>query len=257
MAKATPLNSRPEPPAIFPSAILDSPYVQTFLSEAARQFVEDVGGAARGFLWAIALVGQGDVRNWASGSTKARDIDGVQSSFEDGPARTAVTNREFVHIPDVAVERRWSGYAAAVAGQGVRSVLSVPVNVEWKINAALTLYATSPHAFTSEDVIRAVACARRLSKVCQLLLDLARKAGAAIAQTPLSVIEVGVWSLIRDYGLTEESAMRYLQAVVRDVTVDSPAALTADATGAAPPAARISGRTNSLRGATSAYPRTG
>jgi GAF domain-containing protein len=257
MAEAIPLNSGPEPPAIFPSAILDSPELQTFLSEAARQLVEDVGGTVRGFLWAITLVGQGEVRNWASGSTKARDVDGAQSSFEDGPARAAVASREFIHVPDVAVERRWSGYAAAIAGQGVRSVLSIPMNVEWDISAALTLYATSPHAFTSEDVIRAGACARRMSTVCQLLLELARKAGAAITQTPLSVIEVGVWSLIREYGLNEESAMRYLQAVVHHVAISSPAALTVDATDAAPPTARSYGRTNSLHRATSAYPRTG
>lgn len=257
MAEATPLNSGPEPPAIFPSAILASPELQTFLSEAARQLVEDVGGAARGFLWAITLVGQGEVRNWASGSTKARNADGAQSSFEDGPARAAVASREFIHVPDVAVERRWPGYAAAVAGQGVRSVLSIPMNVEWDISAALTLYASSPHAFTSEDVIRASACARRMSRVCHLLLELARKAGAAITQTPLSVIEVGVWSLIREYGLNEESAMRYLQAVVHDVAVSSPAALTVSATDAAPPTARSYGHTNSLHRAPSAYPRTG
>lgn len=257
MAEATPLNSGPEPPAIFPSAILDTPDLQAFLSEAAREFVEDVGGSARDFLWAITLVGQGEVRNWASGSTKARDIDGAQSSFEGCPARTAVASREFIHVPDVAVERRWSGYAAAVAGLGVRSVLSVPMNVEWDISAALTLYATSPHAFTSEDVIRAVTCARRMSTVCHLLLELALTAGAAITQTPLSVIEVGVRSLIREHGLNEESAMRYLQAVVRGVAAGSPAALTVDATGVAPPTARSYGHRRSLHGATSPYPRTG
>lgn len=221
MAAATPSNSEPEPPA-FPSEVLDSPDVQTFLSDAVQEFVEDRGGAARGFLWAITRAGPGEVRNWASGSTEAREVDGIQNSFADGPALTAAASREFIHIPDAAVDRRWPGLSAAVANQGVRSVLSVPIIVEWELSAALTLYAAAPHAFTSEDVIHAVACARRLSKVCRLLLELARNAGAAITQPPLSVTELAVWSLIREYGLTKESAMQYLQSVVRDGTATFP-----------------------------------
>jgi hypothetical protein len=239
MAEATRLNSGPEPPAIFPSAILDSPDVQTFLSEAAQEFVEDAG-VARGFLWAITLVGPGEVRNWASGSTKAREVDGIQRSFADGPAQTAVANREFTHIPDTAVDRRWSGYSAAVARQGVGSVLSVPMIAEWEISAALTLYAPTPHAFTSEDVTRAVVCARRMCKVCQLLLELGRKAGAAITQSPLVVIEFAVWSLIRQYGLNKESAMRNLQAVVQNAALSSPKASSSAGTPDAAPSAAAS-----------------
>ena len=221
MAAATPLNRQPEPPAL-PSDVLDSADVQTFLSDAVQEFVEDIGGAARGFVWAITHAGPGDLRNWAAGSAKAREVDSVQNSFADGPSLTAAASREFVHIPDAAVDRRWPGFSAAVVGQGVRSVLSVPIFVERELSGALTLYAAAPHAFTSEDVVRAAACARRLSKVCRLLLELARNAGPAITQPPLSVTELALWSLIREYGLTKESAMRYLQAVVRDGTVTSP-----------------------------------
>lgn len=255
MAEATALNSGPEPPAIFPSAILDSPDVQTFLSEAAQEFIEDAG-AARGFLWAITLVGPGEVRNWASGSIKAREVDGVQRSFADGPAQTAVASREFAHIPDTAVDRRWSGYSAAVARQGVGSVLSVPMIVEWEISAALTFYAPSPHAFTSEDVTRAVICARRMCRVCQLLLELGRKAGAAITQSPLIVIEFAVWSLIRQYGLNKESAMQNLRAAVRNISISSPDAPAAGTTGAAPSAAGSLGYAEPLHRVISPSPGT-
>jgi GAF domain-containing protein len=228
MAEATAVNSAPsagatEPPTLFPSAILDSPDVQAFLSEAAQELVEEAG-AARGFAWAITLVGPGQIRNWASGSSKAREIDAVQSSFADGPAQSAVASREFAHIPDTALDRRWSGYSAAVGRQGVGSVLSVPLIVEWEVSAVLTLYAASPHAFTSDDVVHAVECARRMSKACQLLLELGRKAGAAITQSPLIVIEFAVWSLIRQYGLNKESAMQNLHTAVRGLPISSPPA---------------------------------
>ena len=192
MAAAIPAKSEPGPPA-FPSAVLDSPDVQTFLSGAARDLLEETGGAGRGFLWAIARIGPGEVRPWASGSVKAGEVDGMQNPFADGPAVTAAASREFVHIPDAAADRRWPGFSAAVVGQGVRSVLCVPVALEREFSAALTLYAPSPHAFTSDDVVRAVACAQRLSDVCRLLLDLARTAGDAETQTPLSVTELAAW----------------------------------------------------------------
>lgn len=231
MAEAT--NSGPEPPVAFPSAVLDTPDVQAFLSDAAEQLVEEVGGSARGFLWAITRVGPGEVRNWTAGSLKGRQVDALQSSFADGPARAAVVSREFIHIPDAAADRRWPGYSAAVAGEGLGSVLSVPMIDEWETSAALTLYAPSPHAFTSDDVIRAVACARRMAKVCHLLLELARKARTAVTSQPSPLTELAVESLIREYGLTEESAMQYLQAVARDLAFMSPTVPDAGTTSAA------------------------
>ena len=231
MAEAT--NSGPEPPVAFPSAVLEIPDVQAFLGDAAEELVEAGGGAARGFLWAITRVGPGEVRNWTAGSLKGRQVDGLQSSFADGPARAAVASAEFVHIPDAAADRRWPGYSAAIAGQGMGSVLSVPMIDEWEINAALTLYAPDPHAFTSDDVIRALACARRLSKVCHLLLELARKARTANTLPLSPLTELAVESLIREYGLTEESAIQYLQAVARDLAFMSPTAPDAGTTSAA------------------------
>lgn len=256
MAEATPLHIGPEEPADFHSEILDTPGVQQFLGEAAQAFVDDVDGAARDLQWAIALLVQGEVLNLASGSTTAREIDGLQSLFADGPARAAVASSEFVHIPDTALDGRWPGYSAAVAGQGVRSVLCVPMIVERDVRATLTLYRTSAHAFTSEDVIRAVEAARRATKICQLLLKLVLRVGAVITHIPLSVIELDVLSLIREYGLTEETAMQYLQTVVHHAAVASRPVPTAGTPSAAPTAALSYGHADSLRGG-HPYPKTG
>ncbi|MBT2595922.1 GAF domain-containing protein [Arthrobacter sp. ISL-72] len=246
------MNSRPEAGGIFPVAILDSPDVQAFLIDAVQEFLGETGGQARGFLWAITQVGSGELRNWASGSSKACEIDGVQRQFADGPARAAVAGGEFIHIPDAAVDRRWPGFSAAVASQGIGSVLSVPMTVE-EASAAFSLYGACPHAFTSADVVAAIAFTRRLTKVCQLLLELGRKAGAGTGQTLLSVIELAVWTLIREFGLTNESAMRYLQAVVHDMASRFPAVPTAG-TGTALPAAEEHGRKDSLLDSTDDYP---
>jgi hypothetical protein len=221
MAEAAPLRIGPEEPADFHSAILDTPGVQQFLYEAAEVLMDDVGGAVPDLQWAIALLVRGEVRNLASSSGRAMEIDTLQSLFEDGPARAAMASSEFVHMPDTALDARWSGYSAAVAGQGVGSVLSVPMIVEWDVRAALTIYRTPAHAFTSEDVVRALVAARRVTRICQILLKLGLRAGAVITQIPLSVIELDVWSLIREYGLTEETALQYLQAVVHHAAVSS------------------------------------
>jgi len=195
MAEATSLNSRPDAGGILRAAILDSPDVQAFLVDSVEEFLRETGGQARGFLWAITQVSSDDVRNWASGSSKAREIDGVQRQFASGPARAATAGGEFIHIPDAAVDRRWPGFSAAVAGHGIGSILSVPMTVEGA-KATFSLYGPGPHAFTSADVVEALAFTRRLSRVCQLLL----------------VIELAAWTLNREFGLTNESTMRYLQA---------------------------------------------
>jgi GAF domain-containing protein len=151
-----------------------------------------------------------------SGSPDARRVDALHGSFDDGPVRAAVLSGEFVHIADAALERRWPGYATFLAGHGAASLLAVPLMVGGEIGAALTLYAPVPHAFTSDDIAGAAACARRISAAIQLLLQLAQRAEATAVQSPLSLVDLAVWSLMREYGFSRDNAAQYLQDVVRN-----------------------------------------
>lgn len=215
MAEASPSNTGPGFQAAFPVAVLATPDVENFLRDALHEFAHSIGDESREVLWAVALVGGETIRTWVSGSGEARQVDALHGSFDDGPVRAAVRSGQFVHIADAATERRWPGYATFLVGHGAASLLTVPVMVGGEIGAALTLYAPVPHAFTSDDIAGASACARRIAAAIQLLLQLAQRAEATAVQSPLSLVDLAVWSLMREYGFSRENAVRYLQDVVQ------------------------------------------
>jgi GAF domain-containing protein len=215
MAEASPSNLGPGFQAAFPVAVLAAPDVENFLRDALHEFAQSIGDESRDVLWAVSLVGGETVRTWVSGSPDAREVDALHGSFDDGPLRAAVRSGEFVHIADAATERRWPGYAAFLAGHGAASLLTVPLMVGGEVSAALTLYAPVPHAFTSDDIAGAAAFARRIAAAIQLLLQLAQRAEATAAESPLSLVDLAVWSLMREYGLSRDTAAQYLQDAVQ------------------------------------------
>jgi GAF domain-containing protein len=216
MAEAFPSNIGPGLQTVFPAAVLATPDVEDFLGHAIREFGHSIGDESRAVLWAVTLVRGGTTRTWVAGSAEARQIDALHGSFDDGPLRAAVRSGEFVHVADLAIERRWPGYATILVGHGVASLLTVPMMVGGEIGAAITLYAPIPHAFTSDDIASAGACARRIAAAIQLLLQLAQRAEVTAVQSPLSLVELAVWSLMREYGFSREAAIQHLQAVVQD-----------------------------------------
>jgi GAF domain-containing protein len=258
MAEALPLNPSPGAGPSFPPAILDSLGMRAFISDWAVEFLKDSAGQARGFDWAITLFSSGIMLPWMSGSAKAEQIDDLHRQFADSPASAAATSGEFVHLPDIAVDRRWPGFSAAVAAQGTGSLLSVPITVSEHATAVLTLYAPCPHAFTSADLTAAVAFTRRISKVCALLMELAAgKAGrAATRDNVLSVFELAVQTLVREFGLTAESALHYLKAMGGDTTAMPSAQVAATGTTALPGSPGY-GHANALLHPRAPYPQTG
>ncbi|WP_457974744.1 GAF domain-containing protein [Arthrobacter sp. D1-17] len=224
MAEASPSNLGPGFQAAFPVAVLATPDVENFLRDALHEFAYSIGNESRDVLWAVSLVGGETVRTWVSGSPDARRVDALHGSFDDGPLRAAVRSGEFVHIADVATERRWPGYATFLAGHGAASLLTVPLMVGGEIGAALTLYAPIPHAFTSDDIAGAAACARRIAADIHLLLQLAQRAEATAVESPLSLVDLAVWSLMREYGLSRDNAAQYLQEVVQNRVSGPPGA---------------------------------
>lgn len=222
MAEASPSHTGPGFQAAFPFAVLATPDVENFLRDVLHEFAHSIGEESREVLWALALVRGETTRTWVSGSAEARRVDALHGSFDDGPVFAAIRSGEFVHISDAATERRWPGYANFLAGHGAASSLTVPVMVGGGIGAALTLYAPVPHAFTSDDIAGAAAYARRIAAAIRLLLQLAQRAEATAAQSPLSLVDLAVWSLMQEFGFSKDAAVQYLQDVVQNRTSGLP-----------------------------------
>ncbi|SKC10121.1 Response regulator with putative antiterminator output domain [Arthrobacter sp. 49Tsu3.1M3] len=91
----------------------------------------------------------------ASSTDAARRLDEMQYEFDEGPCLSAVRGQHEVLIPDLHADERWRSYARVVAGEGIRSVLAVPIGAEPPARAALNCYSKVPGSF-DESLVAAV-----------------------------------------------------------------------------------------------------
>lgn len=199
--------------------VFDSKDVENFLAEVIHEFMRGIDGEHRGISWAATFLRHGSARTVAAGSAVALAADQEQCSFEDGPVLEALRSGEFVHLADVARDRRWPGYSSAAADHGVRSLLSMPIVSTAASSAAINLYASTPHAFTSEDIVKTLAYAREVARALRVVLRVAERAEAtaerAVAESSMVLMDVAVSTLMADYGLGHEVALQYLRTVAR------------------------------------------
>jgi GAF domain-containing protein len=199
--------------------VFDSTDVEDFLAVVTHEFMRDIGGGSRGISWAVTFFRPGASRTAAAGSDAARAADEEQCSFADGPVLEALRTGDFVHLADAARDRRWPGYASAASEHGVMSLLSIPIVSGHGWSAALSLYASSPHAFTSEDITQTRRYVRQVARSLRMVLRVAARAEASVqlaeAQNSMMLMDLAVSTLRSDYGLGQEPALQYLRTVAR------------------------------------------
>lgn len=198
-----------------PEPVFDSKDVENYLWEVTHDFMADIKGEGRGIGWAATLFRLGKGHTIAASTDQAREADREQCSFADGPVIEALRSGEFVLLSDVSRDRRWPGYASAAASHGVQSLLSVPIVAEGGTSAAINLYASSPHAFTSDDLLRIRSYVQQVARALRVVVRVAERAeataGLAVAQSSLVLVDLAVRSLMDEYGLSREGALRFLQ----------------------------------------------
>ncbi|MFF1830777.1 GAF and ANTAR domain-containing protein [Paenarthrobacter sp. NPDC058040] len=127
-------------------------------------------GSGEAMLCAITVEHDGSPATVASSTSKARRLDEKQYAYDDGPCLTALRSQTTVLVDDLDADERWEQYAAAVAGQGVRSVLAVPIETRTTSRAALNCYALSPGVFDEFTVAAVQRHAAVISKSLRLAL---------------------------------------------------------------------------------------
>jgi GAF domain-containing protein len=75
--------------------------------------------------------------------------DGLQYALHEGPCLTAWAERSVVRVDDLTEEPRWPRWARAAAEQGLRSVLSAPLEAGDRAVGAIKVYSRDPGAFTA------------------------------------------------------------------------------------------------------------
>ncbi|MBT2512547.1 GAF and ANTAR domain-containing protein [Arthrobacter sp. ISL-30] len=219
MAESMAPNLRHELTSAIPAFGLDGTEVDAFFKAAMDELMQDIVGESTGLSWAISVLWGDNVSTWTASGHETAEVDGLQHSFEDGPALAAIRQHEFVQVADTRLERRWPGYASAIVGHGVSSLLAVPLDPAGPINAAITLYAPQPHAFTSDDILKAQDYARQIVRALRLAIQLSRKreakTGLVLARRSRALLGLALRTLMREYGLSHADALQYLRNTAR------------------------------------------
>lgn len=82
----------------------------------------------------------------------SRTLNELQSELGEGPAVTALTERETLVVADLGAEARWSKFTIAATNLGVRCLMVFRLFVEREVLGVLTIYGPTPNMFTAEEV---------------------------------------------------------------------------------------------------------
>ena len=149
--------------------LLESPGFTDFLLGLTMISATLLGGSEP-MLCAITVERDGAPATVASSGEEAKRLDEKQYAFGDGPCLTALRHNTTIVVPDVEADDRWEHYASAVAGEGVRSVLAVPIATDPGSAAAMNCYARSTGVFNSETIAEVERHAASISRVLRLAL---------------------------------------------------------------------------------------
>jgi hypothetical protein len=149
--------------------LLESPGFTEFLLGLTTLSATFLGGS-QPMLCAITVERNGTPATVASSGEEAKRLDEKQYAFDDGPCLTALRQGITVLVPDVATEDRWDHYASAISGEGIKSVLAVPIATDSGSAAALNCYARTSGVFDKAIVAEVERHAASISRILRLAL---------------------------------------------------------------------------------------
>ena len=195
--------------------ILDSADFEQFLNELARFSAHQVAGDGDDALCGITLLRDRKAATIGWSNDSAREVDEIQYSLSQGPCLTAAEEEREVNVPDLFEEDRWGpDYANAVASHGLRSVLSLPFNLQGEAKAALNLYSDVPHKFDERAAAKARGYTREISQALRLAVrfSLHTDSAANLRATLESrtIIDIAVGIVMAQNRCSQDAAVRIL-----------------------------------------------
>jgi len=152
--------------------LLESPGFTDFLLGLTTTSASLLGSDGQPILCAITVERGTGPATVASSTDMARRLDEKQYAIGDGPCLTALREQRRVLIDDLQADPEWTSYAKAVRGEGVRSVLAVPIPTDSASRAALNCYARETGAFGRRTVEAIEEHAASVSRILRLALRL-------------------------------------------------------------------------------------
>jgi GAF domain-containing protein len=145
--------------------LLERPDVTEFLEQAAVLAASIVAGSSCG----IMMRRHHDVSTVANSDDFAIAVDEIQYGRGQGPCLEVLRTGEAIGVPDLADDERWGSYRIHALAYGVRSSLSLPLDIDGETRGALNLYAKIAHSF-DEAADRCAAFARQAATALTLVV---------------------------------------------------------------------------------------
>jgi GAF domain-containing protein len=123
---------------------LSTARVEEFLSELVAVAPQLDGP---GMSCSITIRGEHRPYTVTSSDDFAGQVDEVQYSHHEGPCLQALHDGAVIYVKNMREESRWPHYREHAVSVGVRSSLSLPLQVGDETIGALNLYSRQPHAF--------------------------------------------------------------------------------------------------------------
>lgn len=100
----------------------------------------------------VSLVAEDHIETAVATDLIAQEVDELQYSTGEGPCLDSIRECAVVRIDSMIHERRWPTYVPQAADKGVRSSLSLPLEVRSHALGALNCYSRIKHGFAETDL---------------------------------------------------------------------------------------------------------
>lgn len=205
----------PGVPGLLQDMVLDSRDVEEFLTKLVTVAGRSLS-ADDEVLCGVTLLRARTKTTVASNGPEAQKLDEVQYAYDDGPCLRAAREGSVQYVCDFVVEERFPEYSRAIAGQGIRSALGVPIPLEGETKAALNFYSPLVDAFTEDSIAHARAFAEEVSASLRLAVRIAEltesSADMRAAMQSRTTIDLAVGVIMGQNRCSQDAAMSILKA---------------------------------------------
>lgn len=194
--------------------VLGSTHVQEFLAQLARHASEALTDDVVVHC-GVTLLRDRRPASVASSSERARYMDEMQHSYDEGSCLSAARDGAVYHASDLATETRWPVYIGQIRGAGINSIMAVPFDLEDEALGALNLYGETPYSFDMEKQAKALSYASQASASLRLAVRIAtladRTEDLKSAMASRTVIDVAVGLIMGQNRCSQDEAFTILQ----------------------------------------------
>ncbi|WP_416405535.1 GAF and ANTAR domain-containing protein [Arthrobacter sp. LFS091] len=150
----------------------------------------------------------------AGSSDKAVLLDHIEQNLGQGPCLDALDQGKPLLLDDVATDVSWPEYSRALAAEGCRSALGVPMDLGETSEAVLNFFASKPGLFTPGVIDEAAAFAHLAGSTLRLAIRIETveqlNADLKSAMASRTVIDLASGAIMAQNRCTQEEAFKLI-----------------------------------------------